>query len=141
MESLSSGLGDPREASIYGGNQPQNILLGRGNGISRSNLTHSNASSVGQPFPRLKQLRKQWHNYDPKGMRLRCHNKPNKRTTSKVIRICHTWNRLCSFLLRHSLLLFSQSLHRAFAFTHLPVMFRHHYPATNQQPGYQSNRC
>lgn len=58
MEPLRSGLGGLTEARIRCGNQPQNTL-GSGNGILRSNLTHPTVSSVGQPFPRLNQLRKQ----------------------------------------------------------------------------------
>ena len=60
MEPLRSvptetGLGS---SFIRSGKQPQNIPFGLGNGILRSDLTHLNAASVGQPFPRLNQLRK-----------------------------------------------------------------------------------
>ena len=59
MEPSRNRFGYVAEAGIHGGNRPQNILSEPDNGIWRSNLTDPNASSVGQLFPRLNQLRKQ----------------------------------------------------------------------------------
>jgi len=62
MEPLRSGLGGPTETGrsrsfVRTGNQHQSIPFGLDNGILRPNI--GNASSIGQPFPRLNHLRRQ----------------------------------------------------------------------------------